>query len=158
MIGLLDASPEWLRDVTRRIQRWVLTIKVTGQKEGHLVMTNASDFKARCLAILDNFRDIGKRVAILERGRPVVEFSCVTGDSEWNPQTKLEGKVVTLATLLDRCFPRHFGTAPDSESVARRAHTAFASWCAQGSHGELPCTDFGGNSQKDSTVIPPELQ
>ena len=38
---------------------------------------NASDFKARCLAILDRVHETGERVVILKRGRPVAELSRV---------------------------------------------------------------------------------
>ena len=35
---------------------------------------NASDFKARCLAILDRVQETGEPVVILKRGRPVAEL------------------------------------------------------------------------------------
>ncbi|MYF89142.1 MAG: type II toxin-antitoxin system Phd/YefM family antitoxin, partial [Boseongicola sp. SB0676_bin_33] len=35
----------------------------------HMIKINASDFKARCLAILDNVHETGERVVILKRGR-----------------------------------------------------------------------------------------
>ena len=36
---------------------------------------NASDFKARCLALLDRVQETGERIVILKRGRPVAEPS-----------------------------------------------------------------------------------
>ena len=35
---------------------------------------NASDFKARCLAILDEVRETGLVVTILKHGKPVAEL------------------------------------------------------------------------------------
>lgn len=35
---------------------------------------NASDFKARCLALPDQVQETGERIVILKRGRPVAEL------------------------------------------------------------------------------------
>ncbi len=70
-----------------------------------MIKINASDFKARCLAILDDVRDTGERVVILKRGRPVAELSRVTGDGERYPQTELEGTVVTVGDVLGPVLP-----------------------------------------------------
>ncbi len=61
---------------------------------------NASDFKARCLAILDKVHETGERMIILKRGRPVAELSRVTGDGERYPQTELEGTVVIVGDVV----------------------------------------------------------
>ena len=61
---------------------------------------NASDFKARCFAILDDVHATGERVAILKRGRPVAELSQVTGDGERYPQTELEGTFVIVGDVV----------------------------------------------------------
>ncbi len=70
-----------------------------------MIKINASDFKARCLAILDNVRDTGERVVILKRGRPVAELSRVTGDGEQYPQTELEGTVVIVGDVVGPVLP-----------------------------------------------------
>ena len=66
---------------------------------------NASDFKARCLAILDRVHETGERVVILKRGRPVAELVRVTGGKEQYPQTELEGTVVILDDIVEPVFP-----------------------------------------------------
>ncbi len=66
---------------------------------------NASDFKARCLAILDHVHETGERVVILKRGRPVAELTRATGESERYPQAELEGTVVILDDVVEPVFP-----------------------------------------------------
>ncbi len=70
-----------------------------------MTMINASDFKARCLAILDRVHETGKRVVILKRGRPVAELTRATGGSEGCPQAELEGTVVILDDIVEPVFP-----------------------------------------------------
>ena len=66
---------------------------------------NASDFKARCLAILDRVHETGERVVILKRGRPVAELSRVTGDGNDYPQADLEGTVIVVDDVVGPVFP-----------------------------------------------------
>ena len=66
---------------------------------------NASDFKARCLAILDEVHETGERVVILKRGRPVAELSRVSGDGENYPQAELEGTVVIVGDVVGPVLP-----------------------------------------------------
>lgn len=66
---------------------------------------NASDFKARCLAILDEVHETGERVVILKRGRPVAELSRVSGDGETYPQAELEGTVVIVGDVVGPVLP-----------------------------------------------------
>ncbi len=70
-----------------------------------MVTINASDFKARCLAILDRVHETGERVVILKRGRPVAELTRATGESDGYPQTELEGTVVILEDIVEPVFP-----------------------------------------------------
>ena len=70
-----------------------------------MMKINASDFTARCLAILDDVHETGERVVILKRGRPVAELSRVTGDGERYPQTELEGTVVIVGDVVEPVLP-----------------------------------------------------
>lgn len=70
-----------------------------------MIKINASDFKARCLAILDNVHETGERVVILKRGRPVAELSRVASDGEMYPQTELEGTVVIVDDVVGPVLP-----------------------------------------------------
>ena len=66
---------------------------------------NASDFKARCLAILDRVHETGERVVILKRGRPVAELSRVISKENQYPQTELKGTVVITGDVTEPVFP-----------------------------------------------------
>lgn len=70
-----------------------------------LTTINASDFKARRLAILDRVHETGERVTILKRGRPVATLSRATEESEGYPQAELEGTVVIVGDVLEPLFP-----------------------------------------------------
>ena len=69
---------------------------------------NASDFKARCLAILDRVHETGERVVILKRGRPVAELSRVAGDGYDYPQAELEGTVIVVDDVVGPVFPEEY--------------------------------------------------
>ena len=72
---------------------------------GHMMKINASDFKARCLAILDQVHETGERVVILKRGRPVAELSRVTSEGSRYPQTELEGTVTIIGDIVEPALP-----------------------------------------------------
>ena len=69
---------------------------------------NASDFKARGLAILDRVYETGERVVILKRGRPVAELSRVTSEANRYPQTELEGTVIITGDVVEPVFPEEY--------------------------------------------------
>ena len=66
---------------------------------------NASDFKARCLSILDRVRATGERVVILKRGQPVAELGPTTGLLGRYPQLELEGTVTVVGDIVGPAVP-----------------------------------------------------
>ena len=71
---------------------------------GHMkTEINASEFKARCLAILDRVKSTGEHVIILKRGRPVAELSPVS--SSVYPQVDLAGTVVITGDIVGPVVP-----------------------------------------------------
>ena len=74
---------------------------------------NASDFKARCLAILDRVRDTGEHVVILKRGQPVAELWPPTGSKTAFPQLELAGTVTVVGDIIGPAVPE-----TDWESLA----------------------------------------
>lgn len=66
---------------------------------------NASDFKARCLAILDRVSETGERVVILKRGRPVAELWPPTQGRAEHPQTELKGTVTVVGDIVGPAVP-----------------------------------------------------
>lgn len=72
---------------------------------GHMMKINASDFKARCLAILDHVHETGERVVILKHGRPVAELLPVVSEENRYPQSDLEGTVIIAGDVMEPVFP-----------------------------------------------------
>ena len=66
---------------------------------------NASDFKARCLAILDRVCATGERVVILKRGKPVAELGPATEAQARYPQLELEGTVTVMGDIVGPVVP-----------------------------------------------------
>jgi len=66
---------------------------------------NASDFKAKCLAILDEVGSSGEVVTILKRGRPVAQLvPPMYGDSAY-PQSELSGSVQIHGDIVSPPLP-----------------------------------------------------
>ena len=66
---------------------------------------DASDFKARCLAILDRVQATGERIVILKHGRPVAELAPYRPADSAYPQADLEGTVVVTGDILSPAAP-----------------------------------------------------
>ena len=66
---------------------------------------NASEFKARCLSILDQVKATGERVVILKRGQPVAELGPATQSSDHYPQLRLEGTVIVMGDIVGPVVP-----------------------------------------------------
>ena len=52
---------------------------------------SASEFKAKCLAIIDEVNESGTRVIISKRGKPVAELTRYVNIEEGYPQETLKG-------------------------------------------------------------------
>jgi prevent-host-death family protein len=65
----------------------------------------ASEFKAKCLAILDEVKRTGEPVTILKRGRPVARLVPLElGQGEY-PQQALFGTVEILGDIVEPVLP-----------------------------------------------------
>jgi prevent-host-death family protein len=64
----------------------------------------ASEFKAKCLAILDEVERTGEPVMILKRGRAVARLVPPTGEGKY-PQDSLRGTVEILGDILEPVLP-----------------------------------------------------
>lgn len=69
---------------------------------------NASEFKARCLAILDRVQATGERIVILKRGRPVAEVGPASRSVAEYPQMELEGTVTVVGDIVDPALPEDY--------------------------------------------------
>ena len=66
---------------------------------------NASDFKTRCLAILDRVQATGERMVILKRGQPVAELSPASRARGEHPQMELKGTVTVVGDIIGPAVP-----------------------------------------------------
>jgi prevent-host-death family protein len=74
---------------------------------------NASDFKAKCLAILDEVESTGEVITILKRGRPVAQLVPPMYDENGYPQRQLKGSVTICGDVVSPVLP---SSAWDSEN------------------------------------------
>ena len=71
-----------------------------------MLTINASEFKAKCLAILDEVADTGEEVLILKRGRPVAQLVRPVVSASQSPQDELRGtRVVIKGDIVGPVFP-----------------------------------------------------
>jgi prevent-host-death family protein len=66
---------------------------------------SVSDFKARCLALLDEVNRSGQGLTILKRGRPVAQVLPVVPRDTRYPQETLPGTVEILGDTVDPVLP-----------------------------------------------------
>ncbi len=66
---------------------------------------NASTFKAKCLAILDEVAENGEEVVILKRGKPVARLVAPVAPTEGFPQEKLRGTVHIHGDIVEPVLP-----------------------------------------------------
>ena len=71
----------------------------------HVETINASDFKARCLAILDHVQATGERLVILKRGRPVAELLPPSRTHAKYAQFELKGTVIVTGDIVGPAVP-----------------------------------------------------
>lgn len=76
----------------------------------HVEAINASDFKARCFAILDRVQATGEGVVILKRGRPVAELLPASQTCAEYAQFELKGTVIEVGDIVKPAVPaEHWG-------------------------------------------------
>ncbi len=68
---------------------------------------NASEFKAKCLAILDKIAQSGEGITVLKRGKPVVQVLPVVPRQHGYPQEALLGSVTILGDIIEPVLPEY---------------------------------------------------
>jgi len=66
---------------------------------------NATEFKAKCLAILDEVSATGEGVTILKRGRPIAQLLPAVDRAQGYPQERLAGSVEVLGDIVAPALP-----------------------------------------------------
>ena len=62
---------------------------------------NASEFKAKCLAILDEVSETGETLTILKHGKPVAQLVPPLPRAVGYPQTSLQGMMEILGDIVE---------------------------------------------------------
>lgn len=65
----------------------------------------ASEFKAKCLAILDEINRSGETLIITKRGRPVARLNPAAQGTSQYPQSELRGTVELLGDVVEPPLP-----------------------------------------------------
>ncbi len=76
---------------------------------------NASEFKAKCLAVLDRVKATGEGVLILKRGKPVARLVPPGPELGRVPQEGLKGTVEILGDVVAPALPEDAWEALDRE-------------------------------------------
>jgi len=66
---------------------------------------NATEFKAKCLAILDEVARTGEVLTVLKHGRPVAQVVPPAPRSEGFPQDALAGTVEFMGDVVEPVLP-----------------------------------------------------
>lgn len=66
---------------------------------------NASEFKAKCLAILDEVSNTGEAITILKRGKPVAQLVPPVPSQKRYPQDTLAGTVEIRGDIVEPVLP-----------------------------------------------------
>ena len=66
---------------------------------------NASEFKAKCLALLDQVNATREAITILKRGRPVAQLTPPLLPEQGYPQDELRGSVQVLGDIVSPVLP-----------------------------------------------------
>ncbi|MBI2900178.1 MAG: type II toxin-antitoxin system Phd/YefM family antitoxin [Planctomycetes bacterium] len=74
----------------------------------------ASDFKARCLAVLDEIARTGEPITITKRGRPVARLVAPLSISDDRPQSRLRGTLRIVGDIVSSVLP------PDAWEAERK--------------------------------------
>ena len=72
---------------------------------GHMRSIKASEFKAKCLAILDEVSRTGEPVLVLKRGRPVARLLPPMMSESKHPQLTLKGTFEILGDIIEPAVP-----------------------------------------------------
>ncbi len=70
-----------------------------------MMYVTATDFKAKCLAFLDEVAKTGELIVITKHGRPVAQVSPAAPSPHRYPQTSLFGTVETLGDIIEPAIP-----------------------------------------------------
>lgn len=65
----------------------------------------ASEFKAKCLALMDEVARTGEPVRVTKNGKPVAELRPITPDRPTSPFGWHKGRIVELGDIMEPAVP-----------------------------------------------------
>ncbi len=80
-----------------------------------MITISITEFKAKCLAILEEISRTGEGVTILKRGKPVAQVLPPTPRESSYPQLELQGTVEILGDIVGPVLPAHHWEAAEPE-------------------------------------------
>jgi prevent-host-death family protein len=66
---------------------------------------NASEFKAKCLALIEEVAETGETITILKRGKAVAQLVPAVPAADGFPQSTLKGTVRIVGDIMEPPFP-----------------------------------------------------
>lgn len=66
---------------------------------------NASDFKAKCLAMFDEIATTGEAITVFKHGKPIAEIFPAVDREKGYPQETLKGTVEILGDIVSPVLP-----------------------------------------------------
>lgn len=76
---------------------------------------NASEFKTKCLSILDEVAATGETFTVLKRGKPVAQLVPPVSAASKYPQEELVGTVILKGDVMDPVLPAEAWNAERGE-------------------------------------------
>jgi prevent-host-death family protein len=70
-----------------------------------MITMNASEFKAKCLSILDEVERTGQVITVLKRGKPIAQVVPVVPREKGYAQQTLKGTVKILKDVIPPVLP-----------------------------------------------------
>ena len=92
-----------------------LTDKDWSDRLVNMKTMNASEFKAKCLALLDDVAEKGEVITILKHGRPVAQLVPASPRDVGYPQDALRGTVEILGDIIEPAVPAEDWEAESGE-------------------------------------------
>lgn len=66
---------------------------------------NASEFKAKCLALFDEVARTGEGITIVKHGKPIAQVLPLEEEKSHYPQYKLKGTIEIVGDILSPVLP-----------------------------------------------------
>ena len=94
-----------------------MNLSIMVMYHSHMRSFRASEFKAKCLAILDEVARTGESVTILKRGRPVARLLPPLPVETKHPQLTLKGTFEIIGEIIEPAVPAEDWEAQSGDGI-----------------------------------------